>query len=683
MTCDQIMALTLPKDLWSYILDNVESAQDLVHLTSCCSSLHVLFGVTRLLMTTLHFAISCGTPSALSLFEHTRGMLLCDSSKNTLLRVLLSRNDACSLEFGVTLAANGDAKVLELVLQEYSHAQLREEAVVLAAEAGHHECLDVLQPFPKGQASFEALCRASFHGHLACVQRLRHFTSRTSSSPLILAAAAGHDDCVEYLLSCGAILDAVDESGRSALGHACSGGHTTTVQLLLQHNAPTNTIDQDGESPLSLACERGRVVTVRELLLHGARATSRCLRHAVRGGFCRCVKLVAAFYDDHGGECLLYACYRGQLECARTLLSFEHFRKERSATGITPLMMACKCKELACVYAILEYGDVDVNAVDCNGRTALMFALQSQSPLCVRALMNDARVDVHVRDALGESALVQAIKRDLPFAMEAMMEKSCVPNGMATSMLSLACALGRDRCVDVLLKLHYEDRSIDFEETSESCLTPLASAAKIGHVGILNKLILVGCRVNHVLSSGDNALTIASFYGHSECVRILLANGSLQRPSCMRPSAIVQACVGDHVEVVQQLLSFATFVEPDGTTPLSCACKCNAVRCATLLLEHEASCTTLHGNDKSTPLFLAARYGHYRCVDALVRHMSALSISPTTDARGRTASQVAQLHGATACASLIDFFFPSVNVFEAGQHQDVGEQDAAEQSLGG
>ena len=87
------------------------------------------------------------------------------------------------------------------------------------------------------------------------------------TTPLMLAAQAGHACVVERLLGLGAQPDFVDNEGRSALHHASMAGRTKAARLLLDAGGTPNLVDSYAETPPARGCRegirRGRTATTR------------------------------------------------------------------------------------------------------------------------------------------------------------------------------------------------------------------------------------------------------------------------------------------------------------------------------------------------------------------------------------------------------------------------------------
>eukprot|EP00966_Prymnesium_polylepis_P107374 2485905-Prymnesium_polylepis.1 len=95
---------------------------------------------------------------------------------------------------------------------------------------------------------------------------------------LSVAAACGHDNCVEILLRSGARADLkVGSGGFTPLYLASQAGHETAISLLLAAHPDVEARrlllecqTADGATPLMVGCHMGHVAVVNRLLAEGA-----------------------------------------------------------------------------------------------------------------------------------------------------------------------------------------------------------------------------------------------------------------------------------------------------------------------------------------------------------------------------------------------------------------------------
>jgi ankyrin repeat protein/predicted Ser/Thr protein kinase len=100
-------------------------------------------------------------------------------------------------------------------------------------------------------------------------------TDAAGRTPLINAAARGHDQISRKLLSRGADVNAWDRNGSTPLMEAAQGDHRETARVLLDAGADVNARDGDGQTALVRAAARGHAEMVRLLLNRGARTDIR------------------------------------------------------------------------------------------------------------------------------------------------------------------------------------------------------------------------------------------------------------------------------------------------------------------------------------------------------------------------------------------------------------------------
>ena len=126
-----------------------------------------------------------------------------------------------------------------------------------------------------------ALHLAAAGGHEDAVQLLLSKGASTETmnssndTPLHLAARNGYTNIMELLLMNGASSEGMDEDYSSLLHYAASSGHTSTVELLLFKGASIEAMNRYNNTPLHCAALNGHNGTVELLLLKGASTEAR------------------------------------------------------------------------------------------------------------------------------------------------------------------------------------------------------------------------------------------------------------------------------------------------------------------------------------------------------------------------------------------------------------------------
>jgi len=96
-------------------------------------------------------------------------------------------------------------------------------------------------------------------------------------TPLMIAAAEGHEPVVVRLIAAGADVNARNARGRTALMFAASYGFRSIAETLLENGADANIVPDDGTGwpALIAAADAGHAELVELLLAHGADRTIR------------------------------------------------------------------------------------------------------------------------------------------------------------------------------------------------------------------------------------------------------------------------------------------------------------------------------------------------------------------------------------------------------------------------
>ena len=202
-------------------------------------------------------------------------------------------------------------------------------------------------------------------------------TFERSRTPLLVAAAGGHEAAALLLVERGADVNARNSfGGATALVEAARTGQVKLVAALLGRGAKLNARDRfDGMGTLAAAAHKGHVGIVRRLLAAGAPFEARAL---------------------------IEACRYGRYAVVGLLLEAGHSPR-RAWKGTTPLRAAAAGGNVRLIQRILELGHYDARAVtDALHNAAHLGETRAVRFLCARG----AHVDD--RDRIGWTALMNA-----------------------------------------------------------------------------------------------------------------------------------------------------------------------------------------------------------------------------------------------------------------------------------
>ena len=104
--------------------------------------------------------------------------------------------------------------------------------------------------------------------HTHCGDDIINITDSDLYTPLHRASYNGHTDTVEYLLSCGARVDAGTVDGWKPLHCACRWNKTAVADILLQNGAKINAQTHGKQTPLHWAAANDRARETLILLLN-------------------------------------------------------------------------------------------------------------------------------------------------------------------------------------------------------------------------------------------------------------------------------------------------------------------------------------------------------------------------------------------------------------------------------
>jgi ankyrin repeat protein len=127
--------------------------------------------------------------------------------------------------------------------------------------------------------------------------------------------------------------------------------------------------------------------------------------------------------------------------------------------------------------------------------------------------------------------------------------------------------------------------------------SPLLCAAVTGRCDIAQLLLDNGANINAVIYNLSNSLIIAARHGHTNFVKLLLANNvnDINAQNAIGLTALISACIEGYVEVARVLIDHHADINlpcSQGISPLIASCMSKSVESVKLLLQ-QPNCDVL------------------------------------------------------------------------------------------
>ena len=316
------------------------------------------------------------------------------------------------------------------------------------------------------------------------------------STPLIVAASAGHIQVIAFLLDKGADIQAVNKWGMTALHYAVDKGHVEVAKMLLEKGADIDGHKDFPYTPLHIASTSGAEDMVDLLLSKGANVNilSRAgfpLHRAVNSGNTNVIrKLLKAGADINGVI---------------------------TSLGWTPLHQAASSGRYEAAQALVESG-IDLNTTDKWGATALHLAVRSgdreAEKVAVLLLKHGAEFNTSAID--GSTPLLMAVQKGKDEAVKLLLDKgadhSTRDKTTQRSMLHFAAIHGYGKIAGQLI-----EKGIDVHVHDKFGKTALDSAEKHG-----NKTV-----AEHIYAAGGKSGDAEKNFGPSRYLEEPLSTGEV------------------------------------------------------------------------------------------------------------------------------------------------------------
>ncbi|KAJ6662578.1 hypothetical protein lerEdw1_011715 [Lerista edwardsae] len=508
----------------------------------------------------------------------------------------------------------------------------------------------------------------------------------SNESLLHIAAALGHMEVIDYLISKGAKLDIKDKKGRTPLHRAAEKGHVNAVKVLLQAGASMYNLDQEGKTPLHLASQNQHTDVLRSILKEEARqhknqhnflhmATLKddsdlvemllkngalvdakdekghtALGYAVSQGFEKTVKVLLEAGANTDSRIIDVAFNTNNQSLFRLLL--EYSKGLSPETMVSALFKAIQ-KDLQGIVAALIESGADINALNDMQYTPLLVACEMGKTESAKILLEKG---ANLKDKTPNlsSALHLAVQGGASSIVKILLHQGIDPNAAGQgnqTPLHVAAFHNKGVLIDMLI-----DAGAKVNTATKEQLTPLHIASQKGHADVAQKLLQHKADVNlknkwsktslHLAAETGNLATVevllsynadpnstdkekktplhlAALGGHLNTVKSLLAKksrfGAKDMDGC---TAMHYSAAGGNIEIVKALLVAGKNKNINDKniwrkTPLHLATENGHSDLIHLLLSNGSAINALD-NNKDTPLHCACRAGHLNCVSTLV-----------------------------------------------------------------
>jgi cytohesin len=403
-------------------------------------------------------------------------------------------------------AQQGNVQAVRLLLDTNVCAHLKNitenTSILLAARAGHWECVDLFIETKENIPSYwRVLPRAAKANNFDIVKKL-------------LKEIKGKNNLSGYLIS----------EKMTALHYAVKNDNEEMVHMLLDTGANLNSRDKEGNTPLHIAAQYGNTKIVHVLLTRGANPCGvnnkdmRPIQLASVGGQWECVKVFiqAGRNTSNYESILLYAAWKNQRDVVLMLLQQDDFFEVDlpfSDTRETALHYAARDGHTEIVQLLLEKG-ASSNCRDYQGRMAVHNAAERGHAEIVQLLLNAS-----FREMEGEDTAIALAARNHHWDCVRMFIEEKRGGGQYGVILLYAAEADRLDVVEALLHVS-SNLGIKYGVKHRG-RTTLHYAAQHGDVKMVSLFLERGADPHWKDRDKNRPIDLALERGHWECVEKL------------------------------------------------------------------------------------------------------------------------------------------------------------------
>lgn len=343
--------------------------------------------------------------------------------------------------------------------------------------------------------------------------------------PAFESGLSGRSDVAKLLLEKGAVANAKDVDGRTALMFASRLVEPHLVRALLDGGADVNAKAADGTTALMCAVENAGTDVMKLLLERGANVNAR--DQGGRTALMRAAKFRRGDFPDFSP--LHRADVRTTFKQHDWMAYQEAVWKKRSdvvellkAYGAeVTLIVAAMLGDTREVERLLDAGS-DVNAKTADGLTAFIAAAELGHPDTVKVLL-DRGADVKARALDGSTALMRAAQNGYVDVVKLLLEKGADVNAKAADGTTTLIRAAKGEDVDVVKLLLEKGAEVNARDRDGR--TALWTAVSMLKTDFVELLLKYGADVNTRSKNGSTLLQAAKKQKDAKILELLEAHG--------------------------------------------------------------------------------------------------------------------------------------------------------------
>uniref|UniRef100_A0A8C6XN30 Uncharacterized protein n=1 Tax=Naja naja TaxID=35670 RepID=A0A8C6XN30_NAJNA len=401
-----------------------------------------------------------------TVFDLVRKGILSDLEKALNLTDVNATNSANETLLHVA-ATHGHLEIIDYLISKGAKLEVKDNKgrtpLHRAAEKGHDKAVNRLLQAGANMYSLDQEGRTPFHlanqnQHMHILRNILKEEARRHKNQhnfLHRAALKDDSDLVQVLLKNGALVDARDERGQTALSYAVSQGHEKTVKVLglsseAMVSALFKAVEKDLHGIVAALIERGTDINVRNEEQHTP---------------------------------LLVACKMGKIKSAKVLIEKGANLKDKAPNLNSPLHLAVEAGAFSIAQMLLQKG-IDPNITAQGNQTPLhVAAIYNRGALVDLLIEGGAKIDA-VTTELFTPLHVASDKGHTDVALKLLQHKANVHLKNKKTPLHLAAEHGHSNLIDFLLSNGSAINALDNNKD-----TPLHCACKAGHFDSVRALL--------------------------------------------------------------------------------------------------------------------------------------------------------------------------------------------------